>query len=160
MSIELTTFVLGVDEYDDPAVKVDDANLLITCGRCQIDIARCNCPKDWLNNRALWIAAERRVELAQAQAEEFTKAALRDFEKLNATITTLQTALGLALEQWGAAVRGLVKLDLPAERDAHRTEIARLNGVLTNTRLDQRDRQDHKDRQDQQARKAKKDSNS
>lgn len=41
----------------------------VGCGRCDMPLSDCRCPKDWLNNRALWIAAERRAVAAEAERD-------------------------------------------------------------------------------------------
>jgi hypothetical protein len=44
-----------------------DLSEVVECARCRTLLAQCNCPKGWLENRALWVAAERRALAAEAE---------------------------------------------------------------------------------------------
>jgi hypothetical protein len=110
----------------DEVLDADAMAFVIFCGRCETGISVCSCPKDWLGNRAKWIAAERALELAKQQASEFAATALRDFEKFNLKIVTLQGAFLEALERWQESIEGQDKRD---ERRV-RSDIERLKTIL------------------------------
>lgn len=131
--------MLSTDDGDMP-ITPEEADFKITCTRCGHDITICTCAADWLEYRALWVAADRElqklkvkqldVDKVKADAQEFVDAALKDFEKLNNVITRLQEALERALGQW------LLLIDGPDTRSdpRHHTEIARWQALLEASR--------------------------
>jgi hypothetical protein len=69
-----------------------DLSEVVECARCRTLLAQCNCPKGWLENRALWVAAERRALAAEAELTAARETVARYREERDTAIRVLVAA--------------------------------------------------------------------